>query len=86
MFWEKYNYTQIKSKVFEALSKNTNYRSENILGIPGTFLDTDIFYDDAAFLKEKRNLADKLRIAILYTNLLLAKQCVYRKVFLTSKL
>ena len=41
---------------------------------------------DAAFLKEKRNLADKLRIAILYTNLLLAKQCVYRKVFLTSKL
>ena len=52
MFWEKYNYTQIKSKVFEALSKNTNYRSENILGIPGTFLDTDIFYDDAAFLKD----------------------------------
>ena len=52
MFWEKYNYSHIKSKVFEALSKNTNYRTENILGIPGTFLDTDIFYDDAAFLKD----------------------------------
>lgn len=52
MFWEKYSYSQIKSKVFEALSKNTNYRSENILGIPGTFLDTDIFYDDAPFLKD----------------------------------
>ena len=52
MFWEKYNYSQIKSKVFEALSKNTNYRTENILGIPGTFLDTEIFYDDAAFLKD----------------------------------
>ncbi|MCD6019220.1 MAG: aspartate aminotransferase family protein, partial [Bacteroidetes bacterium] len=52
MFWEKYSYSQIKSKVFEALSRNTNYRSEKILGIPGTFLDTNIFYDDAPFLKD----------------------------------
>lgn len=52
MFWEKYSYSQIKSKVFDALSRNTNYRTENILGIPGTFLDTDIFYDDAPFLKD----------------------------------
>jgi glutamate/tyrosine decarboxylase-like PLP-dependent enzyme len=52
MFWEKYSYSQIKSKVFESLSKNTNYRTENIIGIPGTFLDTDIFYDDAPFLKD----------------------------------
>jgi tyrosine decarboxylase/aspartate 1-decarboxylase len=52
MYWEKYSYSQIKSKVFEALSQNTNYRTENILGIPATFLDTDIFYDDAPFLKD----------------------------------
>ncbi|MBA3680364.1 MAG: aspartate aminotransferase family protein [Bacteroidetes bacterium] len=52
MYWEKYSYSKIKSKVFEALSLNTNYRTENILGIPGTFLDADIFYDDAAFLKD----------------------------------
>ena len=52
MFWEKYSYSQIKHRVFDALSKNTNYKTENILGIPGTFLDTDIFYDDAPFLKE----------------------------------
>ena len=52
MFWEKYSYSQIKSKVFESLSKNTNYRTENIIGIPGTFLDTDIFYDDAPFLRD----------------------------------
>ncbi|MDI9339368.1 MAG: aminotransferase class I/II-fold pyridoxal phosphate-dependent enzyme [Sediminibacterium sp.] len=52
MSWEKYTYTQIKHKVFECLSKNTNYRTENILGIPGTFLDTDIFYDDAPFLND----------------------------------
>jgi tyrosine decarboxylase / aspartate 1-decarboxylase len=51
MFWEKYSYSQIKSKVFEALSRNTNYRTDRILGIPGTFLDTEIFYDDASFLK-----------------------------------
>ncbi len=52
MFWEKYSYSKIKKKVFESLSKNTNYKTENILGIPGTFLDTDIFYDDAPFLKD----------------------------------
>lgn len=52
MYWEKYSYSKIKSKVFEALSNNTNYRTESILGIPGTFLDSDIFYDDAAFLKD----------------------------------
>ncbi len=52
MYWEKYSYSQIKNKVFECLSKNTNYRTENIIGIPGTFLDTDIFYDDAPFLKD----------------------------------
>lgn len=52
MFWEKYSYTRIKNRVFESLSRNTNYRTENILGIPGTFLDTDIFYDDAPFLKD----------------------------------
>lgn len=52
MFWEKYSYSLIKRKVFESLSKNTNYKTENILGIPGTFLDTDIFYDDAPFLRD----------------------------------
>jgi len=52
MFWEKYSYTHIKNKIFESLSKNTNYRTENVLGLPGTFLDPDIFYDDAPFLSD----------------------------------
>ena len=56
MFWEKYTYSQIKSKVFDSLSKNTNYRTENILGIPGTFLDTEIFYDDAIHQERKRSV------------------------------
>lgn len=52
MFWPKLSTQSIKIKVFEALSNNINYRSENILGLPATFLDTEIFYDDAPFLKD----------------------------------
>ena len=52
MFWSKLNSHKIKLHVLEALSKNANYRSEDILGLPGTFLDTEVFYDDASFLKE----------------------------------
>lgn len=52
MHWPKLSTQKIKLKIFEALSKNLNYRSENILGIPASFLDTDIFYDDAPFLKD----------------------------------
>lgn len=52
MYWAKYKFSQIKSKVFEALSKNVNYRTENILGLSTTFLDTDMFNDDAPFLKD----------------------------------
>jgi len=52
MNWPRLSTQKIKLKVFEALSRNANYRTENILGIPGTFLDTEIFYDDAPFLKD----------------------------------
>ncbi len=52
MYWEKYSHSQIKAKVFECLSKNTNYRTEAIIGIPATYLDSSIFYEDAPFLKD----------------------------------
>ena len=52
MYWPKLSNQKIKLKIFEALSKNANYRSENILGIPGTFLDTEVFYDGEPFLKD----------------------------------
>jgi tyrosine decarboxylase/aspartate 1-decarboxylase len=52
MHWEKFSSTHIKQRVFEALTRNTNYRSEAILGIPATFLDSAIFYEDAPFLKD----------------------------------
>ncbi|MDO8998670.1 MAG: pyridoxal-dependent decarboxylase [Bacteroidota bacterium] len=52
MYWEKYSYEKIKHKVFEAISQNTNYNTEEILGLPGTLLDSEVFYDDAPFLKD----------------------------------
>jgi len=52
MNWPKLSTQKIKFKIFDALSKNLNYRTENILGIPATYLDTEVFYDDAPFLKD----------------------------------
>lgn len=52
MFWPKLNNHKIKQTVFDALSRNVNYRGENVLGVPGTYLDTEIFYDNAPFLKD----------------------------------
>lgn len=52
MNWPKLSTQKIKLRIFDALSKNLNYRTENILGIPATYLDTDVFYDDAPFLKD----------------------------------
>ncbi len=34
-----------------ALAKNLNFRREDVLGLPGTFLDAEVFYSDAPFLK-----------------------------------
>jgi tyrosine decarboxylase / aspartate 1-decarboxylase len=51
MYWESLSYEKIKQKVFEAINQNISYRNESILGIPGTFLDQEEFYDDAPFLK-----------------------------------
>lgn len=52
MNWPKLSTQAIKLRIFEALGKNLNYRSEHILGIPATYLDTEVFYDDAPFLKD----------------------------------
>lgn len=52
MHWEKKTHEQIKQRVFDALAQNENYASEAILGIPGTYLDTEEFHHDAPFLKD----------------------------------
>ncbi len=52
MLWKKLSKEQIKERVFAALNENRNYDSDYILGIPGSYLDTEQFYRDADFLKE----------------------------------
>lgn len=52
MYWPKLPGKQVKQRVFDALNKNLNYRSEYILGLPATYLDQEQFYFDAPFLKD----------------------------------
>jgi glutamate/tyrosine decarboxylase-like PLP-dependent enzyme len=52
MYWEKKSHEAIKKRVFDALEQNENYGSRAILGIPGTYLDTEEFHHDAPFLKD----------------------------------
>src|SRR5690606_27878230 len=52
MKWTKQTKEEIKTRVFSALDENRNYDSDYILGIPGSYLDTEQFYRDADFLKD----------------------------------
>lgn len=51
MHWPKLSPETARQKVFDALSKNLNYSTESILGLPGTFLDQEQFHS-APFLKD----------------------------------
>lgn len=51
MQWKKLSKEAIKRRVFKALEENRNYDSDYILGIPGSYLDTEQFYRDADFLE-----------------------------------
>lgn len=50
--WKKKSQSEIREEVFEALNKNTSYVEKQVLGVPGSFLDTKVFNNDAPFLKE----------------------------------
>jgi glutamate/tyrosine decarboxylase-like PLP-dependent enzyme len=52
MYWESYSHKKIKEIVFGALEKNRDYRHNAVLGLPASFLDPDVFYHDAPFLKD----------------------------------
>lgn len=52
MLWKKTSRADIKARVFAALDENKNYDNNDILGIPGSYLDTDQFYRDADFLAD----------------------------------
>jgi len=51
MYWPKLTSDRIKVRVMEALNTNVNYRKTPILGIPATYLDSEVFYEDAPFLE-----------------------------------
>lgn len=52
MFWERYDHEKIKEIVFGALGQNLNYRKEAPIGIPASYLDPEVYYVNAPFLKE----------------------------------
>lgn len=52
MFWEQYSHKKIKEVVFNGLRENLDYREKPVLGLPASYLDTEVFYDDAPFLKD----------------------------------
>ena len=52
MYWESYSHKQIKERVFSSLKQNLDYREKAVLGLPASYLDTEVFYQDAPFLKD----------------------------------
>lgn len=52
MYWESYSHDKMKSIVFDALKNNLDYRDNQVLGLPASYLDSEVFYDDAPFLKD----------------------------------
>lgn len=52
MYWPKLTTEQIKERVFAALKLNMNYGEAPILGVPATYLDREVFYEDAPFLSD----------------------------------
>lgn len=51
-YWKKRSQDEIKHAVFEALNKNVNYTKKNIIGIPASYLDQNVFSQDSSFLKD----------------------------------
>jgi tyrosine decarboxylase / aspartate 1-decarboxylase len=52
MYWESYTHDKMKHIVFDALEQNLDYREKPVLGLPASYLDTEVFYQDAPFLKD----------------------------------
>lgn len=52
MAWIKKEQEEIKKYVFSALAKNTSYTEEVVLGVPASYLDSRVFSQDDAILKD----------------------------------
>lgn len=51
-YWKKINFDEQRQLITDALSKNIDYQKIITLGVPGSKLDSQVFYDQATFLKE----------------------------------
>lgn len=51
-YWKKINFEEQRQHITNALSKNIDYQKIITLGVPGSKLDGQVFYDQATFLKE----------------------------------
>ena len=61
MYWKRLSHEEIRNRVFEALDENLSFNSGYVLGIPGTYLDTEEFYHDAPFLNDAPYLSTLVR-------------------------
>ena len=52
MAWDRKPYEQYKEEVLAALEHNRNYRIHDVLGLPASYLDPEVFPPDAAFLDD----------------------------------
>lgn len=50
--WKKLSTDEIKARIFRALEHNINFEKTNIIGLPASYLDPKVFYQDAPFLKD----------------------------------
>jgi len=48
--WKKRSKEEIKNRVFDGLKNNINFYDSNILGLPGSHLDRQVFHQNADFL------------------------------------
>jgi glutamate/tyrosine decarboxylase-like PLP-dependent enzyme len=50
--WKKLSQSEIKKRIFTALSENVDYYNQNIIGLPASHLDGKVFYQNAPFLED----------------------------------
>ena len=50
MYWKSVTRKELNQRVDKALNANSNYHNNDMIGIPGTYLDQKEFYRDASFL------------------------------------
>ena len=51
MNWNKMTNKAIRNRVFKAIDENQSYFKAPIIGVPATYLDEEVFYSDAPFLR-----------------------------------